>query len=113
MCADYFGRAPRLLWQGGHREVLQQPLLLVGSVGEYQREGGMCGYLPCPALSLSYTRLPELGVLVDSNEEFRAELARFRGPFLVGRDRNSTKSSLELHKYSCEKGIRSTNILRS
>lgn len=65
----------------------------------------MSGYLPCPALSLSHTRLPELGVLVDSNEEFRAELARFRGPFLVGRDRNSTKSSLELHKHSCEKGI--------
>lgn len=44
--------------------------------------GWYSGYLPCPALSLSHAWLPELEVLVDSNEEFRAELSRFRGPFL-------------------------------
>lgn len=73
----------------------------------------MSGYVPCPAFSLSHAWIPELEVLVDSSKEFRAELSRFRGLFLVGRDRNSTKSSLELHKDSCEKGIRSTNILSS
>lgn len=65
----------------------------------------MSGCLPCPAFSLSHAWILELEELVDSKKEFRTELFTFKDPFLVGRDRNSTKFRLELHLYSCEKGI--------
>lgn len=73
----------------------------------------MSGCLPCSTFSLSHAWIPELEVLVDSKKEFTTELSTFRDPFMVGRDRNWTKSGLELHIHSCEKGIRSTNISSS
>jgi hypothetical protein len=73
----------------------------------------MAGYVPCSAFSLSHAWIPEQEVLVDSNKEFRADLSRFGDPFLVGKDRNLTKCSLEMHKYICETGIPSTNSLSS
>lgn len=41
--------------------------------------------------------IPKEEVLVDSNKDLRAELSRFRDPFLVGREQN-WKFNLESHR---------------
>lgn len=73
----------------------------------------MLGCLFCLVFFLSYVWILELEELVDSKKEFRIEFFIFRDFFLVGRDRNLIKFRLESYMYSCERRIRSINILSS
>lgn len=51
-----------------------------------------------PTSSPSHVWTPEQEVLVDSSKDSRTELSRVKDAFLVGRDRNLTKSTLEPDK---------------